>query len=49
MISNITYIPTKEGWLYLSELWICVVRKSLVGVSMGSRMTKELVINVEMQ
>lgn len=42
-VTDITYIPTAEGWLYL-----CIVKDlycgSIVGWSMGSRQTKELVI-----
>jgi transposase InsO family protein len=42
-VSDITYIPTNEGWLY------CAAHKDLfngeiVGYALGSRMTKELVI-----
>ena len=41
-VSDITYIPTKEGWLYLAghkDLFT----GELVGYAMGPRMTKELV------
>lgn len=42
-VSDITYIPTDEGWLY------CVAHKDLfngeiVGYALGSRITKDLVI-----
>lgn len=42
-VSDITYIPTDEGWLY------CAAHKDLfngeiVGYALGSRMTKDLVI-----
>ena len=42
-VSDITYIPTSEGWLY------CAAHKDLfngeiVGYALGSRITKELVI-----
>ena len=42
-VSDITYIPTNEGWLY------CAAHKDLfngeiVGYALGSRITKELVI-----
>lgn len=43
-VTDITYIPTKEGWLYLAgvkDIYTC----EIVGYSMGSRMTKELVTN----
>jgi len=40
--TDITYIPTDEGWLYLAGVKdFC--SKEIVGYAMGSRMTKELV------
>lgn len=44
LVSDITYIPTDEGWLYLASIMDLCGNK-IVGVSMDSRMTKELVIN----
>lgn len=44
MVSDITYIPTDEGWLYLAGVMDLCGRK-MIGVAMGSRMTKDLVIN----
>lgn len=44
MVSDITYIPTEEGWLYLAGVMDLCGQK-IIGISMGSRMTKELVIN----
>lgn len=44
MVSDITYIPTEEGWLYLAGVMDLCGQK-MIGVSMDSRMTKELVIN----
>ena len=44
LVSDITYIPTDEGWLYLASIMDLYGNK-IVGVSMDSRMTKELVIN----
>ena len=41
-VSDITYIPTSEGWLYLAgikDVFTC----EIVGYAMGSRMTQELV------
>ena len=41
-VTDITYVPTDEGWLYLSgvkDLHTC----ELVGHAMGARMTKDLV------
>lgn len=41
-VSDISYIPTAEGWLYLAgikDVFTC----EIVGYAMGSRMTKELV------
>jgi len=43
MVSDITYIPTDEGWLYLAGVMDLCGRK-MVGVAMDSRMTKNLVI-----
>ena len=43
-LSDITYIPTDEGWLYLA----CVMDlygREIVGWAMSDRMTKELVID----
>ena len=42
-VSDITYIPTDEGWLYLAGI-MDLCGKEIVGWSMGDRMTKELVI-----
>lgn len=42
-VSDITYIPTREGWLYL----VCVLdlySRKVVGWSMSHRMTSDLVI-----
>jgi len=43
-VSDITYIPTAEGWLYLAVVMDLYSRK-IVGWSMDKRITKELVIN----
>jgi len=40
--TDITYIPTDEGWLYLSGVKD-FASKEMVGWAMGDRMTKELV------
>ena len=42
--ADITYIPTREGWLYLAVVMDLYTRM-IVGWAMGSRMTKELVIH----
>jgi putative transposase len=42
--ADITYIPTREGWLYLAVLMDLYTRR-IVGWSMDSRMTRELVMN----
>ncbi len=39
---DITYIPTREGWLYLS-VFIDLCSRAVVGWSMGSRMKATLV------
>lgn len=44
MVSDITYIPTDEGWLYLAGV-MDLCGDKIVGISMGSRMTKEIVIS----
>ncbi len=41
-VTDLTYIPTNEGWLYLAgikDVFTC----EIVGYAMGERMTKELV------
>jgi putative transposase len=43
-VTDITYIPTDEGWLYLASVMDLYSRK-IVGWSMDKTMTKELVIN----
>src|SRR5699024_7270730 len=42
-VSDITYIPTKEGWLYLATVMDLFSRR-IIGWAMSDRMTKELVI-----
>ena len=44
-VSDITYIATGEGWLYLAGI-LDLYDGSIVGWSMGSRITKALVIDV---
>ncbi len=44
MVSDITYIPTEEGWLYLAGVMDLCGQK-IIGMSMDGRMTKELAIN----
>jgi putative transposase len=41
-VGDITYIPTREGWLYLAVI-IDLFSRAVVGWSMGSRMTAGLV------
>lgn len=42
-LSDITYIPMEEGWLYLSA-HKDLFNNEIVGYSFGDRMTKELVM-----
>jgi putative transposase len=42
-VTDITYIPTVEGWLYLASVMDLYSRK-IVGWHMSDRMTKELVL-----
>ena len=44
MVSDITYIPTDEGWLYLAGV-MDLCGEKIVGMSMDSRMTKKLCMN----
>lgn len=44
MVSDITYLWTDEGWLYIAGVMDLCGQK-IVGLSMSERMTKELVIN----
>lgn len=43
-VTDITYIPTDEGWLYLAAIEDLYHRK-IVGWSMGSTMTRKLVLD----
>ena len=43
-LSDITYVPTREGWLYLAGVLDCFSRK-IVGWSMGTTMKAELVMD----
>ena len=43
-VSDITYIATDEGWLYLATVMDLCLRR-IVGWSMDNRMTKDLVID----
>lgn len=42
--ADITYIPTSEGWLYLAVV-LDLHSRMIIGWSMDSRMTKELVLS----
>ncbi len=44
MVSDITYIPTDEGWLYPAGV-MDLCGDKIAGISMGGRMTKELVMS----
>jgi len=43
-VTDITYVTTQQGWVYLASVMDLFSRK-IVGWSMGSRMTKELVLD----
>jgi putative transposase len=43
-VSDITYVPTDEGWLYVAGV-LDLYGREMVGWAMGDRMTKELVLN----
>jgi len=43
-VSDITYVPTDEGWLYLAGI-LDLHNREIVGWAMGERMTKNLVID----
>lgn len=42
-VSDITYVPTREGWLYLASV-VDLYSRKVVGWSMSERMTSQLVI-----
>jgi transposase InsO family protein len=42
-VTDITYIPTREGWLYLAVVLDLFSRK-VVGYHMGKRITRQLII-----
>lgn len=44
-MTDITYIRTHEGWLYLAILFLDLFSRQVVGWSMQSRMDKELLIS----
>jgi len=44
MVSDITYLWTDEGWLYIAGI-LDLCGQKIVGLSMSERMTKELVID----
>jgi putative transposase len=44
MVSDITYIPTKEGWLYLATVIDCCTR-ACIGYAMADHLRTELVID----
>lgn len=44
LVSDITYISTEEGWLYVAGI-LDLCGGKMVGLSMSDRMTKDLVIN----
>jgi len=44
MVSDITYLWTDKGWLYIAAIMDLYGQK-IIGLSMDKRMTKELVIN----
>jgi transposase InsO family protein len=43
-VTDITYIPTTEGWLYLAAI-LDLYTKEIVGMSMSTTMTRQLVID----
>ena len=43
-VTDITYIRTHEGWLYLAVV-VDLFSRKVIGWSMQSRMTKEVVLN----
>lgn len=43
-VGDITYVATEEGWLYLST-WIDLCSRKIVGWSMSSRMTADIVVD----
>jgi transposase InsO family protein len=47
-VSDITYISTREGWLYLCVI-IDIFSRQVIGWSMGERLTDNLAINALLQ
>ena len=43
-VSDITYVPTDEGWLYVAGI-LDLYGREVIGWAMGERMTKRLVID----
>jgi len=44
LVSDITYVPTREGWLYLAVI-IALQTRQILGYSLAQRMPDELVLN----
>jgi len=42
-VADITYIPTREGWLYLAAI-LDIYSRKIVGWAMGDRITTKLII-----
>jgi putative transposase len=42
LVGDITYVPTKEGWLYVATV-IDLASRAVLGFATGSRMTTELI------
>jgi transposase InsO family protein len=42
--TDVTYVPTREGWLYLAVV-VDIYSRYVVGWAMGGRITRELVMN----
>jgi putative transposase len=43
-VSDITYVPTREGWLYLA-ITVDLFHRKVIGWAMGQRITRQLVID----
>ncbi len=43
-VSDLTYVPTREGWLYLVVV-IAIQTRQVLGYSLAERMPDELVLN----
>ncbi|MFE5163268.1 DDE-type integrase/transposase/recombinase [Streptomyces sp. NPDC056697] len=48
LVGDITYLPTREGWLYLA-CWLDLATREVIGYAMADHHRTELVVEVPPQ